>query len=99
LLTNEEVRCGMCAGDLKYSICSNEYKHLIDTIIDYTLLHYVGVKTLLDHLKAVKHGDYISKMPAEALSSLMHNEYLAMCRYVCGLEVSLVEIPTNLTHT
>lgn len=87
----------MCAGDLTYAITMNEFKHLLDTIEDQITLHYVGVKTLLDHLKSVKYGDYITKMSTEQFESLLHNEYLAMCRFICGLEQQLVEIPTNLT--
>lgn len=31
-LTNEHTRCGMCAGDLKYSILPCEYAHIIDSV-------------------------------------------------------------------
>lgn len=47
-LTNEHVRCGMCAGDLKYSLIDNEYGHQTDQIPDLMVKFYVGHKTLLD---------------------------------------------------
>lgn len=47
-LTAEHVRCGMCAGDLKYSLIDNEYGHQTDQIPDLMVKFYVGHKTLLD---------------------------------------------------
>lgn len=47
-MTEEHVRCGMCAGDLKYCITTAEYELLLEKICDEMIQFYVGHKTLLD---------------------------------------------------